>query len=280
MKVIGSLREEFAGLSIHRMCQLLNVHRSLVYRVSGKRVSSVPLDVVEQIVTRYLGYGYRRVHRELANQGIHKTQYSVRAFLRDQGLLALRPRSKGVTRSRVLDYRACNLLKGFKASCPDEVWVVDTTLIRTSSGPVYMASLLDIFARRLVAFSLSKRNDLTLTMDCLNKSLEARRPGLGWIHHSDQGSTYTAQAYVKRIRDAGGRVSYTKPGSPRENAYAESFFRTLKLEEVDRNQYQNLLEAEAAISAYVELYNSTRMHSGLGYKSPIEFEVRFVGGAE
>ena len=278
--MIGVLREEFAGLSVHRMCYLLGVHRSLAYRESGKRVSSVPLDVVEQIVTKYLGYGYRRVHRELANQGVHETQYSVRAFLRDQGLLARRPHSKGVTRSRVLDYRACNLLKGFNASRPDEVWVVDTTLIKTSSGPVYMANLLDVFTRRVVAFSLSRRNDLALTMECLNKALEARRPGLGWIHHSDQGSTYTAQAYVKRIRDAGGRVSYTKPGSPRENAYAESFFRTLKLEEVDRNQYLNLLEAEAAISAYVVLYNSTRMHSSLGYLSPNEFEDRFVGGAE
>ena len=278
--MIGLLRDEFSHLSVHRMCQLLGVHRSLVYRESSEKVSSVPLNIVEQIVTKYLGYGYRRVHRELKKLGIHQTQYSVRAFLRDQGLLARRPRSKGVTRSRVLDYRCCNLFKGTKATRPDEVWAVDTTLIRTSSGPVYMANLLDVFTRRVVAFSLSRRNDLALTMACLNKALEARRPDLGWIHHSDQGSTYTAQAYVKRIRDAGGRVSYTKPGSPRENAYAESFFRTLKLEEVDRNRYENLLEAEAAIAAYIELYNMTRMHSSLEYLSPNEFENRFVGGAE
>lgn len=277
--MIKLLRDEFPSLSIHRMGQLLGVHRSLVYRESQKKECSVPLEPVERIVTKYLGYGYRRVHLELAKQDIQTTQYSVRKFLKEQGLLARRPRSKGVTRSRVLDYRSCNLLKGFQVSRPDEVWAVDTTLIRTSSGPVYMANLLDIFTRRVVAWSLSKRNDLALTMDCLNKALELRRPDLGWVHHSDQGSTYTAQAYVKRIRDAGGRVSYTKPGSPRENAFAESFFRTLKLEEVDRNQYENLLEVETAIAAYIELYNMTRMHSSLEYLSPNEFESRFVGGA-
>jgi len=263
------------------MCQLLGVHRSLVYRRAGRLARPPLLGCLERLVTTFLGYGYRRVHRALVRQGVEVSEYWVRKTMRQEGLQARRPRSRGITRARVLDRRAANLLKGLKPTRPDEVWAGDTTLIRTASGPVYLAGLIDVFTRRVVAWRLSRRNDAALTLACLNQALESRRPQAGWIHHSDQGSAYTAEVYVKRIRDAGGRLSLSKPGTPQENAYAESFFRTLKLEEVDRNHYETFLEAEAALESYIDdIYNNRRMHSSLGYLSPDEFENRFAGGAD
>lgn len=257
------------------MAQLLGVPRSLLYRKQvQKRQFSEELAGIEKIVLEFLGYGYRRVFRDLRkSQSV--SEYRTRKLLRENGLSARRPRSKGVTRARLRDRRVSNLIKGHKPTGPNQIWVGDTTLLRTPTGPIYLAVLLDSFSRKVVSWHLSRRNDEALVRACLEKALEDRRPEPGWVHHTDQGSTYTAQNYVRRIRDAGGRLSYSAPGRPQENGMAESFMRTLKLEEVDRNRYENFLEAEAAIHNYMNtIYNQTRMHSALNYLSPDEFEAQ------
>lgn len=259
------------------MAQLLEVPRSLLYRkVVPKREFTSELAAIEEIVLTFLGYGYRRVLRALRRH-LAVTEYRTRQLLRENGLGARRARSKGITRARLIDRRAANLLKGHKPTGPNQIWVGDTTLLRTPTGPLYLAVLLDAYSRKVVAWRLSRRNDEALVRSCLEAALESRRPAAGWVHHTDQGSTYTAQNYVRRIRDAGGRVSYSAPGRPQENGMAESFMRTLKLEEVDRNRYENYLEAEAAIDNYMKtIYNQTRMHSALNYQSPDEFEAKEI----
>jgi transposase InsO family protein len=262
------------------MCQLLDFPRSLLYRQPAHKKDHGLLEHIERVVTAFQGYGYRRVHRQLVKEGVEASERQVRRILRDEGLLARRARSKGLTRARLQDRRAPNLAKDFQADAPNQIWAADTTQLSTASGPVYLACLVDVYSRRAVGWHLSRRNDMALVLACLNKALESRRPQAGWIHHSDQGSPYTAQDYVQRIRDRGGRLSLTRPGAPQENAYIESFFRTLKLEEADKNRYQGFLEAEAALSRFIEkFYNQERMHSRLGYLSPDEFERRHAGGA-
>ena len=279
--MIRLLRPAFPALSVHRMAQLLGVSRSLVYRGLRLQQASVLLPVVEQIVMTFLGYGYRRVLRELRARGYVCTEYGVRGLLRDQGLLARRPKSRGVTRASVRDLRAANLLKGLSVHSTDEVWVGDTSLIPTQAGPLYLAVLMDLYSRKIVSWHLSRRNDESLTRACLDQALLTRRPGQGWIHHSDRGSPYTALAYTRHIRQTGGRVSLSRPGCPLENAHVESFFRTLKLEEVDRNRYTCFLEAETALERYIDgLYNARRMHSSIGYTSPDQFEAQFAGDAQ
>lgn len=279
--MIRVLRPMFPALSVHRMAQLLGVSRSLVYRRVRLRQAPALLPVVEQIVMTFLGYGYRRVLRELRSQGYACTEYGVRQLLRKQGLLARRPRSRGVTRMGVRDLRAANLLKGLSVSTSDAVWVADTTHIRTQAGPLYLAVLMDLHSRKIVSWQLSRRNDEQLTRACLDQALQQRRPSPSWIHHSDRGSPYTALAYTRRIRQAGGKVSLSRPGCPLENAHVESFFRTLKLEEVDRNRYASFLEAETALESYIDgLYNARRMHSSLGYTSPDQFEALQTGEAQ
>lgn len=278
--MIRLLRSEFLELNINRMCQILAVSRAMVYRKKLKLREDNLLLIIEEIVTMFSGYGYRRVLRELKKRTLSVSEYRVRKTLRENGLLARRPRTLGITRSCWRDKRSANLIKHTKVTACNQAFVGDTTLIRTPFGSVYLATLLDLFSRKVVAFKLSRRNDLNLTLSCLNHAIETRRPNLSWIHHSDQGSTYLASAYTKRVRDAGGRLSHSKAGCPQENAVAESFFRTLKLEEVDRNRYECYAELEASLEYYIEqIYNEKRMHSSLGYLSPDEFEARSTGGS-
>jgi putative transposase len=235
---------------------------------------------IQELAVMFLGYGYRRMHRALVAEGYVASEYGVRKLMLENGLLARRPRSKGTTRGTSRDRRSPNLAKGLGEDGIDQIWVADTTLVRTCRGPLYLAAMMDRFSRKVVGWSLSHRNDEALVTGCLQKALERRRPPLGWVHHSDQGSTYTASGYLRLLRTYGGRCSHSAPGKPQDNAHMESFFRTLKLEEVDRNRYESFLEAQTSIATFIdELYNQRRMHSALGYMSPDQFESRHAGEA-
>lgn len=276
--MIQELSSSFPELSVSRKCALLEVSRSLVYRRSPELVPSALLPEVERLATTFLGYGYRRVTRALRNAGVEVTEYAVRTLMRAHGLHAQRPRRRGSAQPGLRDRRAPNLAKGFSPTAPNQLWGADTTRIWTESGPLYLAAMLDLYSRKVVGWSLSRRNDEALVSECLRCALEERRPPSGWIHHSDQGSTYTAAGYTRLIRDLGGRASLSAPGRPRDNAHVESFFRTLKLEEVDRNRYESFLEAQTSLTRFIdELYNGSRLHSALNYQSPDQYESRKHG---
>jgi len=276
--VIRLLAPEFPGLGAARMCRILEVSRSLVYRKPPSKDRGGLLPEIEKLVSTFLGYGYRRVLRALRNAGLNAGEHTVRRLMRENGL-CLRKRSKGCTKPGREKLDLDNLLKKFKPGGPGKVWVADTTLVRTSSGAVYLAAVMDLFTRRIVAWHLSRSNDSDLALACLGKALASRRLEEGWIHHSDRGSTYTSEAYRSLIRASGGRQSLSAPGRPRDNAAMESFFKTLKAEEVGYCRYESFLELEASMERYIgTLYNGQRMHSSLGYLSPDQFEAQLDGG--
>lgn len=276
--MIRSLRSEFPKLSLHRMAQLLGVPRSMLYLPESQAEQSPVLERVQELVMRFMGYGYRRVRLALVSEGVSVSEHHVRKLMREHGLLARRPRSKGCTRAGVRDVRCGNLVKNVCPQGPDMVWVADTTQFFAGGARLYLSVVMDLFSRQVVGWSLSRRNDEDLVRRSLCKALESRHPGSGWIHHSDQGSTYLAKGYVGFIRSMGGRQSVSAPGRPQDNAHMESFMRTLKLDEVDRNRYESFAEAHASLQTYIEsIYNKERLHSSLGYKSPEQFESRFYG---
>lgn len=276
--MIRLLRPEFSVLSVHRMCQLLSVPRSLVYREPVFRPESPVLAQVHELAMKFMGYGYRRIWRALTGQGYSVSEYHVRKLMREHGLFARRPKSKGCTRPSARDKRYGNLAKGLAVTDVNQVWVADTTQFCAGGRRLYLAAMLDLYSRKVVGWSLSRRNDEELVRACLENALESRRPQIGWVHHSDRGSTYLAQGYSGLVRKTGGRQSLSAPASPLENAHMESFFRTLKLEEVDRNRYESFLQAKASLETYIkEIYNQERIHSSLGYISPEQFESRFSG---
>ena len=138
-----------------------------------------------------------------------------------------------------------------------------------------MACLLDAWSRRCVGWHLSRTIDTRLTLAALDRALAGRLPAPGLVHHSDRGVQYASHDYVARLEEAGARISMAAVGNPYDNAKAESFFKTLKCEEVYLQQYRTFAEAEASIDRFIgDVYNAKRLHSSLGYRPPVEFEAR------
>ena len=272
--MMPELALEFPQASKVQLCRLLGVSRSESYRKSAP-VKDPLLGAIEKLVTTFLGYGYRRVHRALLKQGFAVSEYAVRQTMREHGLRVRKPRPRGITKSDPKAEKHENLLRLYEPTRPNEVWATDMTLVRTSTGPCYLAAIIDLYSRKVVSWHLSRSPDLRLALACLEKGLERRRPHAGWIHHSDQGSVYTAPAYVATVRAAGGRMSMSRTGTPTDNAYMESFFATLKKEEVRGNRYDSFLELEASLQTYIQgNFNAARMHTSLGDLSPDEYEAQ------
>jgi len=260
-----------------RMCQLLEVPRSLVYRKPKDRPEraqfyrDLKLEIAS-VLSMNPGYGYRRVRLELANQAVECGYKSVTRAMREAGLQRKRRRPNPKTSDGKGRGNYPNLLKEVKIEGPGQVWVADITYIGLPNGFAYLACVLDVFLRKIVGHAISVRIDSKLTLAALQSALAKAKPPAGWIHHSDRGSQYLSEEYVKTVLDAGGRISCSDKGCPEDNAFMESFFKTLKAEEVWLEDYRSLEEADESLAGFISYYNSERMHSSLNYMSPEEFE--------
>ena len=166
--------------------------------------------------------------------------------------------------------------RDFSAQGPNQLWVADITYIRTGSGFLYLAVVLDAFSRRVVGWAMKTHLRTQLVLDALEMALWQRRPQ-GVIHHSDQGTQYTSFAFGQRCRRAGVRPSMGSVGDCYDNALCESFFASLECELLDRNRFPTPTQARSALFDFIEgFYNPHRLHSSLGYHSPAEFERRYA----
>jgi putative transposase len=276
--MIARARHDHPPLSVRRLCALLGVGRSWYYaRPEGP--SQVERDValrdaIERIVLELPGYGYRRVTKALQREGWAVNHKRVLRVMRQESLLCQLKRRFVVTTDSAHALRTYpNLAAGFEPIGPDQLWVADITYVRLPTAFVYLACVLDAWSRRCVGWHLSRWIDTALTLAALEQAIAERRPAPGLIHHSDRGVQYASVAYAARLEGAGARISMAAVGNPYENARAESFFKTLKCEEVYLQQYETFAEAEANIGRFIEdVYNTKRLHSGLGYRPPVEFE--------
>jgi transposase InsO family protein len=168
---------------------------------------------------------------------------------------------------------ARNLLPGMQVTGPNQVWVADITYIRVLTGFVYLAAILDLFSRRVVGWALSQKIDHELCLAALKHAVEIRRPTAGLIHHSDRGVQYACNAYQDFLRDHEIVPSMSAKGYCYDNAFMESWFKTLKAEEVYLTEYENYDDAKARLPEFIEaVYNNKRIHSGISYLAPAEFE--------
>lgn len=155
--------------------------------------------------------------------------------------------------------------------------MADITYVRLQQEFIYLAVILDVYSRRIVGWSISRKLVSKIALDALESALNERQPAAGLIHHSDRGVQYASGDYVKRLETAGIIMSMSRPGNPYDNAWAESFMKTLKVEEVDGQRYRHFEHAYSSIRTFVEdVYNSERLHSALDYRSPVEFEAEIV----
>ena len=274
--------EEHPDVSLKKLCELFSVSRSWYYErptPEEKARRDVELrDAIERIVLEFPGYGYRRVSAELRRRGWTVNHKRVLRIMRKESLLCqLQRRFKATTDSAHSFGSHPNLLKGVELDGPDQGWISDITYVRLPTSFCYLAAILDAYSRKCVGWALSRWIDTRLTRSALEMALSGRRPEAGLIHHSDQGVQYASGEYVSRLEDAGARISMAAVGNPYENAKAESFFRTLKMEEVYLKDYQDFEEAEQNIAKFIEeVYNQKRLHSSLGYLPPVEFETLYV----
>lgn len=184
-------------------------------------------------------------------------------------------RYKVTTDSRHTERIAENLLqRDFTAASPNEVWVTDVTAIWSTTGWVYLAAMLDLFSRRIVGWATSECNDTDLALAALNRAVMERRPPRGLIHHSDRGSPYGSTNYRKALDGYGIIPSMSNRGDCWDNAVAESFFSTIKTERTEGTSYANYFEVTREVADYIDrFYNPERLHSTIGYVSPIEYEL-------
>jgi putative transposase len=219
------------------------------------------------------GYGYRRMTAQLQREGPinHKR---VRRVMAQLGL-QVQPRRKWIrTTDSDHDLRVYkNHLRGLKIRSVNQVWAADLTYIRLGHGFVYLAVILDLYSRKVIGWALGRQMSGELTLSALRMALEGRGPVAGCIHHSDQGTQYAAAEYIAVLEQAGLRPSMSRRGNPYDNAYVESFMKTLKVEEVYLQNYRTYQDVIESVPRFIEaVYNAKRLHSGLGYQSPNEFE--------
>jgi len=224
-------------------------------------------------------YGSRRIYAELSKRGIRCSINRIARLMKLRGIVAVQHRKYRPTTDSGHDFPvAPNLLgRKFQVAAPSRVWVADITYIPTDEGWLYLATELDLYSHRIVGWSLSSRMSRRLVLDALALAVGRRRPEPGLIHHSDRGVQYACGDFQKALKRYGMVTSMSRKGDPYDNAVAESFFRTLKVELVYRRRFRTRLEAKAAIVEYIELfYNSRRRHSSLGYLSPNDFEKQTI----
>lgn len=219
-------------------------------------------------------YGYRRVTAELPRRGMLVNHKRVARLMREDSLLVARselPSASSDARGRGEMY--INLANRMKITGTNQLWVADITFVRLKREFVYLAVVLDKFSRRVIGWSLERTLTVRLPLAALQKAIQERRPQPGLVHHSDRGVQYAHAEYLRTLEEHGMVASVSRPGTPSDNANCESFFRTLKREEINAKQYRDLEDLRLNISAFIDrYYNRERLHSALGYRSPTEFE--------
>lgn len=260
------------------MCAALAVSRSWYYaRPSALEPTEEEIrlrDRLECLALEMPGYGYRRMTHQLQREGWTINHKRVLRILREESLLCrLKKRFVRTTDSEHGHRVYPNRIKEMSLQGCDQVWVADLTYIRLPQNFCYLAAILDAFSRRCLGWHLSKDIDTHLSLSALEKAIALRCPPAGLIHPSDRGVQYASTAYTRRLEQIGALVSMSGKGNPYDNAKAESFFKTLKREEVYLKEYPTFAEAQHNLGAFIDdVYNVKRLHSSLDYLPPVEFE--------
>lgn len=268
------------ALKLGSACLTLSLPRSTFYRRQKQASAPDPdidlRDCIQRLALDKSVYGYRRMTVELSRAGLLVNHKRVLRIMREDNLLCLRKRRFIQTTDSEHGLPVYpNLARGLKVDGIDQLWVSDITYIRLKGEFVYLAVILDAHSRRVIGWELSRRIDTELTLAALKMALKNRtvRPGL--VHHSDRGVQYAAAEYVNLLKENGIAISMSRKGNPYDNAYAESFMKTLKYEEVYLSEYANLTEARQRIGHFLDqVYNRERLHSKIGYVPPEEFEAK------
>lgn len=264
------ISENLDFISINRATELLDVSRSGYYKwMHNSHINNVDhnsnisiREEMQNIVIEFPGYGYRRVKVELRNRGYVVNQKKVRRFMKEDNLICVKKRFKlQTTDSNHGEKVYPNLARNLNVTDINQLWVADITYIQLSKEFVFLAVIIDVFSRRCIGWDISCNIDTELTLNALFKALQTRNKDdlKNLIHHSDQGVQYASMDYVNYLKDIGIQISMSRKGNPYDNAFAESFMKTLKYEEVYLNEYGRFNDALQNIEHFIEeVYNLKR----------------------
>lgn len=272
------------SLPVEKSCKDFDVSRQAFYKWKKAEPSANAdeniLNAMQEIALEFPKYGYRRITKALHRQGEQVNHKRVHRIMKENNLLVRIKKFRPITTQSGHGLRVYpNLAKDLVVTKLNQLWVSDITYIYLPLGFAYLAAILDIFSRKCIGWCLGKNIDAQLTLDALDMAI-ASRQYLGFselAHHSDRGVQYASQAYIDRLKEFGIAISMSGKGNAYDNAFAESFIKTLKVEEVYINEYETFEEAYANIKRFIELvYNEKRLHSSIGYVPPAEFEAEVL----
>jgi transposase InsO family protein len=264
------------------MCKVFGVSRSSYYKRRKKgrskraKQNEKILDMIRQIFTESKErYGSPRITAELNRRGIVCNKKRIGRIMKENGIEAkIFRKYRNTTQSDHQREKSDNLLnRAFNRQMPNEVWTSDITYIRTAEGWLYLATIMDIYSRKVIGWQLDKSLNSELVERALSNALLDRKIKRGIIFHSDQGIQYTSESFRKMLKENGFLQSMSRKGNCWDNAITETFFHTLKTELIKRIKYKTREEARVSIFEYIEIfYNRKRLHSAIGYRSPVEYE--------
>lgn len=272
-----------------KACSALEVSKSTYYHWKNTpKQKDENQDIkknIEQIALEYPFYGYRRITKELVRKGTTTNHKKVLRIMREENLLCKRKKAyKPITTQSNHGLKIYpNLVKNITITKPNQVWVADITYIHLLHDFIYLAAIIDRFSRKCVGWALSRNIDTQLALDALLMAFK-ERASLGFeglIHHSDRGVQYASKAYVEALLNKKVVGSMSSTGNAYDNAFAESWMKTFKIEEVYMNEYENYEQAHNDIKKFIEeVYNKKRLHSAIGYVPPEEYEQKALMEAQ
>lgn len=285
LETAETIYRNHSEFSVYEICEALDINRGTFYNHLFRRRDTSWRDEKEQQLMRTVQqvfddsgqrYGANRILNTMKAQGISINKKHVLDIMHELGLEAMGEGAKSTYKQK-REKKINRLKREFFVDKPNKVWVSDITYFNCCGKSMFICVVIDLYSRMVVGYTVSEHESKQIVSSALKKAIEFRNPQEGLVFHSDRGGQYTANSFLNLLKKNGMKQSLSASRKPCDNAVAEAFFSTIKKEELYRNQYRSVHEFVRSVDKYIEYYNAVRVHSTIGFLSPIQYETKFAG---